>query len=203
MQDVLRYGTGAGVRARGFSLPAAGKTGTSHDAWFAGFSSKLLCVVWVGLDDYHDIKMEGAKAALPIWANFMKRAHQHRAYRDATDFKIPDGVVSAQVDVTTGALATSSCPQDTVRTEYYLMGTQPVQFCAIHMGGTQYANWEQLPPAPPMQASGGLPGAPNVQPTQPDFSADSSMRNPNAPPPPPQPEHKKRGLFDKLKSIFK
>ena len=82
MQEVLRSGTGAGVRSRGFSLPAAGKTGTSHDAWFAGFTTKLLCVVWVGLDDYKDIKMEGAKAALPIWTEFMKRAHRHRAYRD-------------------------------------------------------------------------------------------------------------------------
>lgn len=150
MEDVLRYGTGAGVRSRGFDLPAAGKTGTSHDAWFAGFTSKLLCVVWVGLDDYQDIKLEGAKAALPIWTAFMKRAHHHRAYRDVSDFPIPDGVVTAQVDTSSGALATSTCPPDVVRNEYYLTGTQPVQFCAIHLGGgTQFANWEALPSAPP------------------------------------------------------
>lgn len=194
MQDVLRYGTGAGVRARGFALPAAGKTGTSHDAWFAGFTSKLLCVVWVGLDDYQDIHMDGAKAALPIWTNFMKRAHQHRAYRDATDFKIPDGVVTAQVDTTTGSLATTSCPQDQVRNEYYLAGTQPVQFCATHMGGnTQFANWDSLPSAPPID------GQPHpVPPQMPDVNADgSTQQTQNSKDP-----KLKKGILDKLKSIF-
>jgi len=60
---VLRSGTGAGVHARGFNLPAAGKTGTSRDGWFAGFTSKLICVVWVGFDDNRDLKLE-APAAL-------------------------------------------------------------------------------------------------------------------------------------------
>jgi penicillin-binding protein 1B len=189
MEDVLRYGTGAGVRARGFDLPAAGKTGTSHDAWFAGFTSKLLCVVWVGLDDYQDIKMEGAKAALPIWTTFMKRAHQHRAYRDVTDFAIPDGVVTAQVDTTTGALATSSCPQDSVRDEYYLTGTQPVQFCAMH-GANQLANWETLPSAPP--PPGGLKPAP-----VPDPAADASTQAQAA-----KDAKEKKSLLDKLKGIF-
>lgn len=190
MEDVLRYGTGAGVRARGFDLPAAGKTGTSHDAWFAGFTSKLLCVVWVGLDDYQDIKMEGAKAALPIWTDFMKRAHQHRAYRDVTEFAVPDGVVMAQVDTSTGSLATNSCPEDVVRNEYYLAGTQPVQFCATHNGGTtQYANWDQLPAAPPMDGS-----TPAARP--PDVNADSSTQPQNTKDP------KKKGILEKLKSIF-
>ena len=65
LQEVMRSGTAAGVRARGFRLPAAGKTGTSHDGWFAGFTSKLLCVVWVGFDDYTDLGLEGARSALP------------------------------------------------------------------------------------------------------------------------------------------
>src|SRR4029079_14527808 len=60
-QEVLRSGTGAGVRGRGLTVPAAGKTGTSRDGWFAGFTSKLLCVVWVGFDDNSDLKLEGAK----------------------------------------------------------------------------------------------------------------------------------------------
>ena len=75
MENVLQgQGTGAGVRNMGFVSPAAGKTGTSHDAWFAGFTSNLLCIVWVGNDDYTDIKIEGAHAAAPIWAAFMKNA---------------------------------------------------------------------------------------------------------------------------------
>jgi penicillin-binding protein 1B len=206
MEDVLRSGTGAGVRARGFDLPAAGKTGTSHDAWFAGFTSRLLCVVWVGLDDYQDIKMQGKDAALPIWTAFMKRAHQHRAYRDVIDFPIPDGVVMAQVDTATGSLATNACPQEDVRNEYYLAGTQPVQFCATHMGGTsQFANWENLPSAPPM-GSGAAPGAvtanpnlpaPTLSQLQPDLNADGSTQPKNV-----KDDKKKKGLFEKLKSIF-
>ena len=78
--------------ARGFTAPAAGKTGTSHDAWFAGFTSNLLCVVWVGNDDYTDIKFEGAQAAAPIWAEFMKRAVQLPQYSDTKEFTPPAGV---------------------------------------------------------------------------------------------------------------
>src|SRR6185503_11522938 len=78
LAEVLRTGTGAGVRSRGFTLPAAGKTGTSHDGWFAGFTSKLICVVWVGFDDNRELPLEGAKSALPVWTEFMKRAHQYR-----------------------------------------------------------------------------------------------------------------------------
>ena len=82
MQEVMRSGTAAGVRVAGFTLPAAGKTGTSRDGWFAGFTSKLVCVVWVGFDDGKDLNLEGAKSALPIWTEFMKRAHQRREYRN-------------------------------------------------------------------------------------------------------------------------
>ncbi|HEX5431774.1 MAG TPA: PBP1A family penicillin-binding protein, partial [Bryobacteraceae bacterium] len=70
MEEVLQTGTGASVRARGFTLPAAGKTGTSRDGWFAGFTSKIICVVWVGFDDNRDFKLEGAHSALPIWVDF-------------------------------------------------------------------------------------------------------------------------------------
>ncbi len=193
MEEVLRSGTGAGVRARGFTLPAAGKTGTSHDAWFAGFTTKLLCVVWVGLDDYQDIKMEGGTAALPIWTEFMKLAHKRRAYRDVTEFPVPDGVVSAQIDSDTGQLATSACPH--VVTDYYLLGTQPVQFCMLHQGGsTEIAGWEASPPPAPQAA------VPTVLPTQ-----AMSQPPPGAQPNPnnnPQQKPKKKGFFDKLKSIF-
>jgi penicillin-binding protein 1B len=193
MQDVLRWGTGAGVQARGFVLPAAGKTGTSHDAWFAGYTSKLLCVVWVGLDDYQDIKLEGAKAALPIWTNFMKRAHQHREYRGVMPFEMPEGVVSVQIDSDTGGLATSTCPTSVVRTEYFLTGTQPITFCPTHLGGTsEIAGWEALPPPPPLRAEGAngqLAVAPAVN------AADPNARDQNA-------EKEKKGFLDKLKGIF-
>ena len=190
MQEVLRSGTGAGVRARGFSLPAAGKTGTSHDAWFAGFTTKLLCIVWVGLDDYQDIKMDGAHAALPIWAEFMKRAHKHRAYRDVSQFDVPEGVVSAQIDPSSGDLATSACPQ--VVTDYYLVGTQPVQFCPLHQGGsTEIAGWEATPAVPPGSPSSGSPAqAQNpLDPNDENRPKDKSAQ-------------KRPTLVEKLKSIF-
>lgn len=193
MEEVLRSGTGAGVRARGFALPAAGKTGTSHDAWFAGFTTKLLCIVWVGLDDYQDLKLEGAKAALPIWTDFMKRAHKHRAYRDVTQFDVPDGVVSAQIDPLSGGLATSACPK--VETAYYLMGTQPVQFCALHQAGaTEIAGWEATTPEQPVAPN----AAPQLGARPPNIPVDLTTQEQQKN----KPEEKKHGLFEKLKSIF-
>src|SRR5437763_9773574 len=74
LKDVLNRGTGAGVRARGFTLPAAAKTGTSRDGWFAGFTSNLVCVIWVGFDDTRDMGLTGGTALSPIWAGFMWQA---------------------------------------------------------------------------------------------------------------------------------
>ncbi|HTW61359.1 MAG TPA: PBP1A family penicillin-binding protein, partial [Terracidiphilus sp.] len=91
-------GTGAGVRNMGFEAPAAGKTGTDHDAWFAGFTSNLICIVWVGNDDYSVLGLEGADAAAPIWADFMKQAVQLPQYSDTHEFTPPDGVQVEQID---------------------------------------------------------------------------------------------------------
>jgi penicillin-binding protein 1B len=130
MQEVLRSGTGAGARSNGFWLPAAGKTGTSRDGWFAGFTSELLCVVWVGFDDNRDLKLEGARSALPIWADFMKQAAQIAPYRTAHDFRPPAGVVSAQICNDTGQLAGADCPN--TRSEVFIAGTEPTTICARH-----------------------------------------------------------------------
>jgi penicillin-binding protein 1B len=130
MQEVLRSGTGAGARSNGFWLPAAGKTGTSRDGWFAGFTSELLCVVWVGFDDNRDLKLEGAKSALPIWADFMKQAAQIAPYRTAHEFRAPSGVVSAQICSETGQLAGAECPN--ARNEVFIAGTEPTTVCSAH-----------------------------------------------------------------------
>ena len=112
MQSVIDNGTGYPVRARGFTAPAAGKTGTSHDAWFAGYTTNLLCIVWVGNDDYTDLKLAGGATAAPIWAEFMKRAVKVPQYSDPKPFSAPDGVVVEQIDKVTNMLATPSCPAD-------------------------------------------------------------------------------------------
>jgi len=143
MEDVLRSGTGAGVRARGFWQPAAGKTGTSRDGWFAGFTSRLICVVWVGFDDNRDLKLEGAKTALPVWTEFMKRAHQRTRYRNVQGFAPPDGIVNADVDIASGKLGQPG--DEGVRTEVFIAGTEPVEVA----GGrsTQVAGWDAAKPA--------------------------------------------------------
>lgn len=120
-------GTGAGIRNMGFLAPAAGKTGTSHDAWFAGFTSNLLCIVWVGNDDYTDIKIEGADAAAPIWADFMKRAVALPAYSDTNDFTPPQGVTVVTLDKNTNLLADDACPDD--YDAAFLDGTAPTNTC--------------------------------------------------------------------------
>ena len=120
-------GTGAGVRNMGFISPAAGKTGTDHDAWFAGFTSNLLCIVWVGNDDYTDIKLEGAHAAAPIWAAFMKQAVLLPQYSDVREFTPPDGVQLVSLDRNTNLLADEACPDD--YTAAFLDGTVPTDTC--------------------------------------------------------------------------
>ena len=88
LEFTANYGTASAVRAHGFTAPAAGKTGTEHDAWFAGYSSNLLCIIWVGNDDYTDIshglthRLQGADTAAPIWAEFMNRAIKLPQYSD-------------------------------------------------------------------------------------------------------------------------
>jgi len=126
MQSVMNNGTGAGVRERGFGLPAAGKTGTSHDGWFAGYTPDLLCIVWVGFDDNRDINLSGSQAALPIWAAFMKRAVSLRPL-SGEDFMIPEGIVQAVIDPTTGLLATDHCLERA--NEYFIKSTEPTLFC--------------------------------------------------------------------------
>jgi penicillin-binding protein 1B len=141
MEDVLRgngsdgctvggrdmCGTGAGVRNMGFVSPAAGKTGTDHDAWFAGFTSNLLCIVWVGNDDYTDIKLEGAHAAAPIWAAFMKKAVLLPQYSDTHEFTAPEGVEVVSIDKATNLLSDAACPDS--YDAAFLDGTAPTDPC--------------------------------------------------------------------------
>jgi penicillin-binding protein 1B len=98
LESVINGGTGAGVCARGFRLPAAGKTGTSHDGWFAGFTSNLLAVVWVGYDDDRELNLTGAQSALPLWTEFMMRATSLPSYRNAEPFTPPPGIVAVPID---------------------------------------------------------------------------------------------------------
>jgi penicillin-binding protein 1B len=127
LENVINHGSGAGTRTRGFTAPAAGKTGTSHDAWFAGYTSNLLCIVWVGNDDYTDIKIHGAFAALPIWAEFMKKAVLLPQYSDTHSFKPVEGVDMVKIDKTTNLLSDAACPDGAEVA--FLNGTAPTDTC--------------------------------------------------------------------------
>ncbi len=134
LEGVMARGTGSVVRRLGFTAPAAGKTGTSHDVWFAGYSSNLLCIVWVGNDDYTDIShglakpVQGADTAAPIWAEFMKRAIKLPQYSDMTSFTAPSGVSTVRLDKNTNLPADASCPND--YTAAFLNGTAPQGTCS-------------------------------------------------------------------------
>jgi penicillin-binding protein 1B len=130
MRSVINEGTGAGARAAGFALDAAGKTGTTNDlrdAWFVGFTPELLTVVWVGLDDNQPVGLSGTQAALPIWAAFMIRA---LAGHDNVPFAEPPGIVTVEIDRDTGKLAGPLCPR--LFKEAFLSGTEPTQACDVH-----------------------------------------------------------------------
>jgi penicillin-binding protein 1B len=199
MENVVNAGTGATIRAKGFTAPAAGKTGTSHDAWFAGFTSNLLCIVWIGNDDYTDLKLEGGKTAAPIWADFMKHAVQLPQYSDTRQFPTPSGVSTVRLDKVTNLLSDASCPQgyDAV----FLDGTAPTQTCD-QIAGDQRNVFQKLfgigkettvGPAPAVNGGPALP----AQPTGSQAAAATAQPGP-APPPPDEQKKKKKGFFAKL-----
>jgi penicillin-binding protein 1B len=169
MEEVMRSGTAAGVRSRGFTVPAAGKTGTSHDGWFAGFTSDLLCIVWVGFDDNRELNVEGAHSALPIWTEFMKRALTWRQYADAQPFSAPDGVVTVTIDPQSGMPATANCPERAA--EVFIAGTEPVGACTLHGGRREMtvSGWDDAAPVTPGQVikPGSTPRRGNALPYQP------------------------------------
>lgn len=133
MQDVLNRGTASRARAMGFTGTAAGKTGTSRDGWFAGYTPNMVCVVWVGFDDNSELGLEGSKSALPIWASFMKAAVALRPELGGESFPAqPESIVTEEIDPTTGLIATELCPAR--RTEYFIEGTQPQEICEAQSG---------------------------------------------------------------------
>ena len=132
MADVINAGTAAGARQLGFTLPAAGKTGTTNDfndAWFIGFTPKLVAGVWIGFDAPRTILPNGFAAALavPLWTKFMMAATRGNA---PEWFTPPGGVTTATVCRVSGKLATDGC--DDTYLEYFASGTAPTTYCDVH-----------------------------------------------------------------------
>jgi penicillin-binding protein 1B len=184
MEGVINNGLGfSAVRGRGFTAPAAGKTGSSHDGWFAGYTSNLLCIVWVGYDDYSDLRLTGAMTAGPIWAEFMKKAVALPQYSDMRAFQQPTGVVDVELDKATNRLATPACPDD--YSSAFVAGTEPRETCDEGAGirgffSRMFGNGPKVlpPPAQPQAANGQDPA------NQPD-------------------PKKKKGFLGKVAGIFK
>jgi penicillin-binding protein 1B len=147
MQGVMDHGTGAGVRARGFYLPAAGKTGTSRDGWFAGYTKDLLVITWVGFDDNSDLNLQGSRSALPIWADFMRNAYKIHPASKKMQFKPASGIEFVTIDAESMLRATPDCI-DTYE-EAFIVGTAPAAFCPLH--SMQFATETNQPqPAAPI-----------------------------------------------------
>ncbi len=210
LEDVLNKGTGAEVRARGFNLPAAGKTGTSRDGWFAGYTSNLLTVVWIGFDDNRDLDLPGGSTAAPVWADFMLRATKLPPYRDVKDFAMPEGVQSVLIDPETSELATPNCP--TTQQEVFIAGSAPTQFCEIHGGNgavSAVGSWLSHifgggPPKPPQTDAQGKPLTPYDSNRPPDATGQGTLAatpvagtGTSA-----QPETKKKNPLQKIFGIF-
>ena len=189
METVINNGLAySAVRGRGFTAPAAGKTGSSHDGWFAGYTSNLLCIVWVGYDDYSDLRLSGAQTAAPIWAEFMKKAVALPQYSDVKPFTQPSGIVDVQLDKQTNLLATPACPE--TYSAAFIAGTEPSQTCdeGTGIGGFFSRIFgaggdKALPPPPPGAQAASQPGT----------DADSGTPE----------QKKKKGFFGRLAGIFK
>jgi penicillin-binding protein 1B len=123
MEGVIKHGTGVSVLSRGFTIPAAGKTGTSRDGWFAGYTKDYIVIAWVGFDDNTDLNIEGAKSALPIWTDFMLKAQELYPPRDldAMHFEPPDGVAQVTVERDSAEPPIKGCAND--YTESFLSGS--------------------------------------------------------------------------------
>lgn len=132
LQSVIKGGTGFGAVARGFTRPAGGKTGTTDncmDNWFTGFTPQITAGVWIGYDDKIVIgkNVTGAHTALPVWTDFMIKAHEELPIED---FKIPPGLYFKTVCLETGLLATDRCPR--IITDVFTQETLPDRLCDLH-----------------------------------------------------------------------
>ena len=207
LADVINAGTAYRARQMGFTLPAAGKTGTTNDfndAWFVGFTPTLAAGVWVGFDQPHTIMPNGfaADLAVPMWARFMKAA----TAGDAPSWPAaPSGITTATVCRMSGKLATEGCQdvevvnntgqtehRSMVYTDYFVRGTVPTTYCDLHPTRgimTKLAGLfghDEKPPAPTIQQTG-LPPAPTA-------TAGATTEPPPIASPPEVPK-KKRGFW--------
>ncbi len=130
LEGVMDRGTGKAIRRMGIEFPCAGKTGTTsdyRDSWFAGYTTDLVAVVWVGYDDNHPTGLTGAEGAGRVWARFIQRV---LPWISPQQFRVPPGVTQRIVCSESGQLATNACTQR--RLEVFLNESTPEGLCTIH-----------------------------------------------------------------------
>ena len=110
LQGVVDHGTARAARGAIKETVIAGKTGTSRDGWFVGYTPNLVCAVWIGFDDNKQLGLTGAEAALPAWVEFMKGAVDLRPELGGRAFDQPEGTTVVEIDPKTDNLATGKCP---------------------------------------------------------------------------------------------
>jgi len=138
MKDVVRRGTAySAVWGAGFTIPAAGKTGTTDDytdAWYIGFTPEIVAGAWVGYDAPQRIMNNagGGRLVAPAWTSFMRDVYERRPA--PADWLRPDSLISREVDWSTGYLFTPFCPQSDYHVDWFYPGTEPTKLCPIHSG---------------------------------------------------------------------
>ena len=225
LADVIDAGTANKARAMGFKLPAAGKTGTTNlynDAWFVGFTPKVLAGVWVGYDQPQTILKNGyaGDVAVPLWTRFMKAA----TARDQPQwYPIPSNVISVRVCRLSGKLAAEGCEHVPVVTkagaievrsmayyEYFARGTAPTETCDLHgtpsilnrIVGLFGGGGSGLQPVPESVAPPS-PSATAGQPASPSSPSASQPPSPQASQQQAEPAKKKRGFWARLFGLGK
>lgn len=138
MEDVVKIGTGKNLRLTAIDMPVAGKTGSTsdyNDLWFSGYSPYYTATVWSGFDNNRS--QTDKTYNRKIWKTIMEQIHIQKNL-ETKSFTIPDSVVTAKICTKSGKLAVEGvCDHylggDTTRVEYFAKGTQPTEYCDIHV----------------------------------------------------------------------
>ena len=193
LKDVFTYGTGGRARSLGFERAFAGKTGTTsnyRDAWFIGYSPRILSLVWVGFDDGKSIRLAGGDACVPIWTAHMNRV---AGLVPDVEWRRPDDVVDREIDPQSGQLATPWCPQ--TRGEVFVAGTEPTSVCPIHAGTGEPSTFgRESGILREQRAAAGEPAIEAPQPGQPGQPGTAPQQQ--------KEKEKERGIKRLLRAIF-
>jgi penicillin-binding protein 1B len=151
LTGVVDHGTARAARGMLKRSIVAGKTGTSRDGWFVGFTPNLVVAVWIGFDNNKQTGFTGAEAALPAWTDFLSQALDLRPELGAAAFDRPAGVTFIDIDPDSGMRAGDWCP----RHERIAIGTNmvPAGSCYVHLPLIQTAQNNITPQTGPAQNS--------------------------------------------------